>query len=188
MQKIQLLAKRYAQALFGLALDNKSVEQVASDMSLVQSVLTQNRDLRKVLHNPVLDASVKLRLVRAIFGQKKLISELSLRFIQLIVRKKRESNLLGICQAFEDLYFEFKNLVRAEVITATLLDEANKKELTDKINSITHKEVRLKETVDENLVGGFVLRVDDYQLDASISRKLRNLKKTFAENLYVKQF
>ncbi|MBN2638343.1 MAG: ATP synthase F1 subunit delta [Bacteroidales bacterium] len=188
MARVRLLAKRYAQALFDLALENKVIDQVYADMSMVQSVLEENRNLRKVMHNPVLDVSVKLRLTQAIFGEKKLIGDLSLHFIQLIVKKRREAWLLDICRAFEVLYYDHKNLIKAEIITAFPLDEVNKKDLMNRIKTITHKDVELKEIIDESLVGGFVIRVEDYQFDASIASKLRRLRKTFAENLYVKQF
>lgn len=188
MVKVQLLAKRYAQALFDLALETKTVDQIAGDMSLVRSVLEENRALRKVLDNPVLDASVKSRLVQAIFGEKKLISDLSLRFLQLIVRKRREAQLLGICFSFENIYYDYKNLIRAEVITAFPLDDNNRKIMVERLKAFTQKDVELKETLDENLVGGFVMRVEDYQYDVSIASQMRRLRKTFGENLFVKQF
>ncbi|MBN2615746.1 MAG: ATP synthase F1 subunit delta [Bacteroidales bacterium] len=188
MVQVQLLAKRYAQALFDLALETLAVEQIAGDVSLVRSVLDENRALRKVLDNPVLDASVKSRLVNAIFGEKKAISNLSLRFLQLIVRKRREAQLVEICRSFEVIYYDYKNIIKAEVITASPMDDQNRNELMEQIRAFTHKEVELKETVDETLVGGFVMRVEDYQYDASIASQMRRLRKTFGENLFVKKF
>lgn len=188
MVKVQLLAKRYAQALFDLALETKAVEQIAGDMSLVRSVLEENRALRKVLDNPVMDASVKSKLVNAIFGEKKAISDLSLRFLQLIVRKRREAQLLGICLSFENIYYDYKNLIKAEVITVFPMNDKNRKALVEQIKVFTQKEVELKETIDETLIGGFVMRVEDYQYDASIINQMRRLRKTFGENLFVKQF
>jgi len=188
MIRVQLLAKRYAQALFDLALETKTVDQTARDMSLVKVVLEENRDLRKIMANPVMDAPIKLRLVNAIFGEKKSISELSLRFLQLIVRKRRESYLEGICEAFEAIFYDYKNLVRAEVITAYPINDEIRKEMIERLSAFTHKDIELKETTNEDIIGGFVLRVEDYQYDASIVNEMRKLRKTFGENLYVKQF
>ena len=188
MIRVQLLAKRYAQALFDLSLEMKKVDETARDMILVKTVLEENRTLRKIMDNPVMDAPIKARLIDAIFGKNKAISELALRFLQLILRKRREAYLQGICQAFEVIYYEYKNLVKAEVITAVPVNDAIRKEMVEKLKAFTHKDIELQETTDENIIGGFVLRVEDYQYDASIVSQMRKLRKTFGENLYVKQF
>ena len=184
--RVNLLAKRYAQAVFDLALETKTVDRVAQDMKLVNTVLEENRELRKVMANPVLDGSKKIKVIKALFASH--VNELSLRFLNLITRKGREQYIQGICKAFEDIYMDYKNIMRAELVLASPSDAEIRKSIIASLRTLTDKDVDLKEVVDEDIIGGFILRMEDYQYDASIVNQLRKLRKNFAENLYVKQF
>ncbi|HDO06716.1 MAG TPA: ATP synthase F1 subunit delta [Bacteroidetes bacterium] len=179
--RVNLLAKRYARSLFDLSLETKIEEKVAADMRLVGSVLAENRELRRVIANPVLNGSKKIKILNRLFGEK--LNELSLRFFNLIIRKGREVYLEGICLAFEDIYEDFKNVVGAELITATKSDDKIKKLVVGKLKAITDKDIELKEIVDEDIIGGFVVRLEDYQYDASVATQLRRLRKNYADKL-----
>jgi F-type H+-transporting ATPase subunit delta len=184
--KVNLLAKRYAQAVFDLALETRQVEKTAQDLRLVKEVLEENRELRKLMANPVLDASKKIKVIHAIFGSH--VNELSIRFMNLITRKGREDYLLAICVAFEEIFLEYKNILRAEFISASPANAAIKKAVIEKLAKITDKTIELDQTIDPEIIGGYILRMEDYQVDFSIKNQLRKLRKKFAENLYVKQF
>jgi len=179
--RVNLLAKRYAQALFDLSLENKIEEKVAADMRLVGRVLAENRELRRIMANPVLNGSKKVKILNRLFGEK--LSELSLRFFSLIIRKGREVYLESICLAFDDIYKDYKNVVGAELITATKSDDEIRKLVVDKLKAITDKDIELKEIVDESIIGGFVVRLEDYQYDASVTTQLRRLRKNYADKL-----
>jgi len=179
--RVNLLAKRYAQALFDLSLENKLEEKVAADMRLVGSVLEENRELRRVLANPVLHDDKKVKILNKIFESD--LTELSLRFFSLLIRKRREVYLETICQAFEDIYLDFKNVVNAELTTAMGSDNKIRKEVVEKLKAITDKTIVLAENVDEEIIGGFVARLGDYQYDASVATQLRKLRKKYAEKL-----
>ncbi len=179
--RVNLLAKRYAQALFDLSLENKIEEKVAADMRLVGRVLAENRELRRIMANPVLQGSKKVKILNRLFGEK--LSELSLRFFSLIIRKGREVYLESICLAFDDIYKDYKNVVGAELITTTKSDDKIKKLVVDKLKAITDKDIELKEIVDKGIIGGFVVRLEDYQYDASVTTQLRRLRKNYADKL-----
>ncbi len=179
--RVNLLAKRYAQALFDLSLENKIDEKVATDMHLVGRVLTENRELRRIMANPVLDGSKKIKILNRLFGDK--LNELTLRFFSLIIRKGREVYLESICQAFQDIYNDYKNVVEAELITATKSDDKIRKLVVGKLKAITDKDIELKEIVNEDIIGGFVVRLEDYQYDASVTTQLRRLRKNYADKL-----
>jgi F-type H+-transporting ATPase subunit delta len=179
--RVNLLAKRYAKALFDLSLENKIEEKVAADMRLVGSVLEENRELRRILANPVLHDDKKVKILYKIFESS--LTELSLRFFSLLIRKRREVYLETICQAFEDIYLDFKNVVNAELTTAMGSDDKIRKEVVEKLKAITSKKIVLAENVDEEIIGGFVARLGDYQYDASVATQLRKLRKKYAEKL-----
>lgn len=185
---VQLLAKRYARAVFDLAIENKEIDRVAADLKLVNTVLEENRVLRKILANPVLDSSKKVKVLIALFGVNNRISKLTLLFLQLITKKGREVYVQDICNAFDALYLDYNNEVKAKLITSYKADPAFKKEIASKLADLVKKKVLLEEEINEHIIGGFIMQIEDYQYDASVKNQLRKLKNNFNENLFVKQY
>jgi F-type H+-transporting ATPase subunit delta len=184
--RIQLLSKRYAQALFGLALENKVLEEVNDDMLLVGSVLDENRVLRKVMANPVMDGYKKVRVLRKLFEGK--IQPLTFKFLELITRKGREQYISFICKAFSEIYKEYKNIIEVQLTTAFKADEKLRKTMLAKLQSFTDKHLKVSENIDEEIIGGFKLNFEDYQYDASIKTQLKRMGKEFSKNLYVRKY
>jgi len=179
--RVNLLAKRYAQALFSLSLEMKQEEKVAADMRLVGKVLDENRELRRLMANPVLQDDKKIHILQKLFEKK--TSTLTLRFFSLLIRKRREVFLETICQAFEDIYLDFKKVVKAQLVTAAGSDEKIRKQVIEKLKAVTDKKIELADIRDEEIIGGFIARLGDYQYDASVATQLRKLRKNYAENL-----
>ena len=180
---VTLLSKRYAQALFDLAVENNITEEVAKDMILVKSVLDESRVLRKVLKNPVIDAPKKIKVLDSIFGKKTQV--LTNKFLQLITRKGREMYITFIAEAFDEIFKESKNILSVKLTTAVEVDEKLKKEILEKLAKVTDKTLDITEKVDEALIGGFVLNFEDYQYDDSVKKQLQRMAKVFSENLYI---
>jgi F-type H+-transporting ATPase subunit delta len=184
--RIQLLSKRYAQALFGLAVENNILEEVHADMLMVGAVLEENRVLRKVLANPVLDSYKKIKILNKLFDKK--VQKLSLKFLLLITKKGREQYISFICKAFNEIYKEHKNIVEVQFTTAYKIDEELRKAMLKKLQSFTQKHLEISEKIDEEIIGGFKLNFEDYQYDASIKTQLKRLRKEFSKNLYVRKY
>ena len=181
--KATLLAKRYAQALFDLAVELKQMEEVAKDMILINAVLDESRELRRVLDNPVLDDFKKVKILNSLFSEK--INKLTLKFLHLIVKKGREGILTETCRAFDVIYKDYKNIMPVTITLAVEVNEKIKKEILDKLAQITNKELEVTEVVDPDLIGGFVLNFEDYQFNNSVKVQLQRLAKVFSDNLYV---
>jgi F-type H+-transporting ATPase subunit delta len=109
-------------------------------------------------------------------------------FIAIITKKKRESLLADIALSFITLYKVHNNITTASVVTAQPIDAALKKDFIKFIKSSDDKGVELKELVDEKIIGGAIIRVGDQQIDASVIRTIKELKKTYNKNLYIKDF
>jgi len=178
-----LLAKRYAQALFDLAVELKQLEEVAKDMILINSVLDASRELRRVLDNPVLDDYKKVKILDSLFGSK--TNKLTIKFLHLIVKKGREGILTQTCKAFEVIYKDYKNIMPVTITLAADINEKTKKEILDKLAQITKKELEVTEVVNPDIIGGFVLNFEDYQYNNSVKVQLQRLAKVFSDNLYV---
>ena len=181
--RIQLLSTRYAQALFDLAIEMKILEKVYQDIVLVDKVLEENRELRKILANAVLDGYKKVKVLNKIFEGK--VEPLTLKFLALITRKGREAYIAYICKAFVRIYKNYKNIMPLTITTASPLDEKNRKTILEKLKAFRDKEFEITEKIDEDLIGGFRLDFEDFQYDDTIRIQLKRLSKEFSDNLYI---
>lgn len=177
---------RYAAAFFDLAEETSIVEKANEDMQLLGKVCKSNRDFVLMLQNPVINAEKKRKVITHIFGPS--ITPLSLNFMSLMIRKRRERYLPSIAEAFADLYQAYKGIKTAYVSTAVELIDSERKSILEILQKITDKKIDLVEKTNEELLGGFVINLDNFQLDQSIAAKVKQLKKDFEKNLFVKGF
>jgi len=172
------VASRYAKSLLDLAEEQGQLDAVKGDIEGVVSVLKSNTELLAILKNPIIKGDKKRNILAAIFEGT--ISPIILSFFYILVNKGRAAILLDIAQEFVREYNEAKGIVKASVTSATALSEANLADLQKIITEEIKAEVILKNIVDPSLIGGFMVRVGDRQIDASIAGKLNKLEKHFA--------
>lgn len=184
--RIKLLSKRYAQALFGLAVEFNQLDKIEADVQLVGTTLAQNRELRVVMLNPVIDAHKKISILNSLFEKK--VQELTIKFLRLITNKGREKYISHICEAFASIYKDYNNILPVSIITAHKADNKITEAIIKKLEDATKMNIELSELVDEDIIGGFIVNYMDYQYDASVMNQLNKLKKGFSENLYEIQF
>lgn len=180
------LAHRYAKSLLDLAIEKGQVEQIYDDMIEFDKAL-MSRDLLLMFKSPVIKSDKKLAIVKAVF--KDHFEPITNGFINLIITKHREFYLPEIVREFVVQYKELKQIATATLVTAT---PANKQVL-EKVKSIVleqtgMKDVEISTSIDETLIGGFVLTFGDKQFDCSMANKLFNMRKSFEENKYIRQF
>jgi F-type H+-transporting ATPase subunit delta len=177
------VGKRYAQSLLQLAVETGVLEAVKQDVELLSSTCAQSKDLVNALNSPVIKSDKKLNVLKAITQGK--ISVLTDKFLALIVNKGRADKLVDILKAFEVLYFEHKNIVKAQIKSVNGVSAEVKNQIISVVQSALHKEVIVEEVFDKELSGGFVLTVGDKQVNASVKEQLDKLKKGFDYNPYL---
>jgi F-type H+-transporting ATPase subunit delta len=181
-----LIAQRYAKAIFDLSLEMNVVEEVKSDMEIILSVCSSNKDFMQLLKSPVIRPDKKMKVLTVIF--EKDISELTLRYLSIITRKKREKFISLIADEFIIDYKKFKNIFTVHFESAQALNSDIRKKVIALMEDQTKGTIEMNEKVKKNLIGGFVLSYDDYRYDASIAYQLRKLKKAAAEiNFYIRE-
>jgi F-type H+-transporting ATPase subunit delta len=180
------VARRYAKSLLGLATENNITEKVFSDMQLIVSVCHQSRDLALLMKNPIINTDKKDAVLKSIFSEK--VNQVTLAFMNLMTKKGREGYLTNIAQEYINIYKESIGIKVAYVTTATPMDAQLREQVLDIVKKTKGSKIELVETVNKNLIGGFVLRIGDEQFDASVLKKLRQLKNEFDDNLYVKEY
>lgn len=180
------VAVRYAKSLIDLAQERGELGEIYEDVLYVQEVI-KNKDFSMLLKSPIISMDKKRGVFKALFGEK--LSELSSKFLEIVLSKGRESALPSIMRAFVTQYKEIKGITDLKIITAEELtqkaQDAIKKKLIDK--KMVSENVEVYTEVDESIVGGVILEFEGQRYDASISRKLWELKKDFRSNLYISQ-
>ena len=169
------VASRYAKSVFDLALETKLVDKVYNDMLLVEQVCNENRPLVTLLKNPIIRYDYKLNVLTKIF--QKHISELTLKFFNLICRKNRAEIIPDTSKVFVTLYHEYKGIIRADVTSAVKLSAAIQKDFEEIVSNATGKKVELDARVDESLIGGYILQVGDNMIDNSLKNKINKLRR-----------
>jgi len=180
------IASRYAKSILDLSLEKGILEDIRQDMSRLDAIGKANSEFISVIKSPVIAADKKLKVLKALFPKG---NKLTLTFFDIISTKGREAYLLDIAREFQNQYNEYKNIQVAEITTTYPLDDKQREEFKKVVRDISKKEVvELKEKVNEELIGGFILKVGDRQLDESLRTKLKSLRLMFSDNLYEKRF
>jgi F-type H+-transporting ATPase subunit delta len=177
---------RYAAALFDLSEEKGLLSEASNDMLLLNEVFLANRDLVLMLHNPVVNADKKRKVVEKIFGSK--VNPLTISIINLMIRKRREKYLPSIAEAFTDLYKQSIGLKTAYVTSAVKLQNTDREGILGILGRLTDNRIELIEKTDAALLGGFIVNIDNYQVDQSLATKIKLLKKDFETNLFIKGF
>ncbi len=179
----QRVASRYAKSLLDLGKEMGTLETVKEDMDLLSKTVAESRELRLLLRNPIVKHDKKLSILTAIFQGK--VSEMLMRFFQILTSKHREGTLEHIGDEFRVQYNVLMGVQVAEVISAAPLTPATRAEIEKLVKQQTGlHEVSLTEKVDASLIGGFVLRVGDRQIDDSVKGNLRRLRTSLTDNTY----
>ena len=139
-----------------------------------------------MLKSPIIKTDKKISILSEIFSKN--ISETTMVFINIITNKKREMHLKAIATSFINLYKSHKNIKTVSITTAAPVSDQTKSEIMSYIKKTGGDEVELTEIVNEDIIGGVIIKMGDKQLDASVTRKIKKLKKTFNKNLYIKDF
>ena len=178
------LSKRYAKALFDLAKEKGLLEQVKADMDFIHSTLVECKELLSVLNSPIINNDKKIAVLKQIFGGN--IQEMSLGFLNILTVKNRESFLDEIANQFKLTYKEHLGIKTAFVKSPIKIDSSTKAKLEELVRKATNQQVELIEEIDSTMLGGFILKFDDQQLDASISTRIKQLQDEFQTKTFIK--
>lgn len=170
------ISVRYAKALFALAKESGSLDRLNTDVELLYQCIREIPELKQVIYSPVIRTSVKIQLFKDMFSTS--FDLLTSSFINLVLEHKREEYLEGISRYFLTLVKKEKGIQPAELLTAVKLDESLRQSILKLITKkIGASGIELQESTDKRLIGGFILRIGDQQIDASISTQLKRIQK-----------
>ena len=176
------LSSRYAKSLISLAAERGETDVLLKDMLQIAGSISSSKDLQVMLASPVINGDKQLKVLFSVFPE---LNKTTHVFLELIVSKGREGELGEIAQSFVQQVKTGRNIFDVELISAVPADDALRAEVTKVAKSICGGEVEITEKVDSDLIGGFILRVNGMEYNASVSGKLKKVKKDFSKNPYV---
>jgi F-type H+-transporting ATPase subunit delta len=169
------IAVRYAKALFLAARDQGVLDTVRDDMETILTAVTDLAEMRLLLESPVVETRKKTSIVVSLFEGK--VGDLALDFLRLVTSKGREEYLDAMCRHYIRLYKAEKGIKIAQMETARPLSKEIRQKMVSLIAHAFNADIELVEEVKTDLIGGFVLRVEDQQLDSSVKGKLGRIRK-----------
>ena len=145
-------------------------------------VVRENQHLRALLHSPIVRMEIKHKVLQEVFSQRSAILNL---FIEILVENKRLSDLYDIAREYVIQYNRYKEKTTVYLTTAVELPQRLKEQFVQKAIALSgHKNITLESKVEPQLIGGFILRIDDLQYNASIAHKLYGIREQLSENVY----
>ena len=176
------VAKRYAKALLDYSIEKHEEDNFVQEISSLVEVVRENPDLRALLHSPIVRMEIKHKVLQEVFSQRSAILNL---LIEILVENKRVSNLYDIAREYIIQYNRYKGKTTAYLTTAVELPETLKAQFVQKAIALSGgKKITLESRVEPQLIGCFILRIDDLQYNASIAHKLYGIKEQLSENVY----
>lgn len=179
----EFLDKRYAQALYDVALSKGKVDKYIDDLEGVVDLIKNNKELKNVLHNPEVSTSEKKRFLINIFKGK--MDEDLLTFLLLLVEKDRMDFIEEKLIELKKIDLINKRTKVAKIRTAVPLEDYQREKLKEKLMKKYDHTIILEEIVDPEIIGGMIIVVGDDLIDASIKNNIDDLKHDLMDKLEV---
>jgi len=176
---LQRIARRYAKALLGTALQQNTAERVEQDLAEIVRVANASADLRTLFRSPVIEASRKKDIVKEIFGAS--VSALTLDFLNLLMEKGREADVVGVVAEYQAQYDRHRGILRITVTSAVALDDGMRADVAAAVGKRTGKTIIASFDTDPSLLAGVSVRVGDTVMDSSLKHQLALLRQRLAD-------
>jgi len=174
------IAVRYAKALFDFAEEHNEIDAVYEDMKVIERLCSMT-EVKEVITNPVLSQKKRKEVIVALTGND--INKLSLNFIELVFSNGRGDHLAAAARDYLDLTRRHRGIRQITITTAVPLNEKLKADMAEIVAGKSTGKIEYIERIDKSIIGGFVLRVDDTYIDASIKDRLNRFRREFSLTL-----
>ncbi len=181
------IASRYSKSLLKLAQERNVLETTYTEMMGIHALTSSSKELKLLLKSPVISSDKKLAVLSKLFDGK--VSDITYRFLELLVKKGREAYIPEIAAAFIEQYKVLNKITTVRLTTAVKLDDANVSKLIEDLKQKTGiTQVDLVQEIDETLIGGYILQYGDKQIDASVSRRLQQFRSAAVDETFVRKY
>ena len=170
-----LITVRYVKAFYQLAEEVKIQDKVRNDIEFILNCINQSPEFQIFIDTPLLKVSEKLEFIDKLFHKQ--VDDLTLQFLSLLMRNKREMFLKSICHYYLHYYKKIIGLKEATIVTAIPLKPEHRKEIFEFITRKLKLKLELSEKVNTDIIGGFILQIEDQQINASLQHQLNKIKR-----------
>lgn len=168
------VAKRYAKAIFQLAVEQKKIPAYKEDFDHIKNLIHQSEDFRSFLLNPLLNDQQRVNTIKKIFEGK--VSESVLNFLLLTAEKRRLPFLEAMVDYFNKMYLDYNNQIEGELISAIEILPKQFDKIKNSVETVIGKQVIFTKKIEPAIIGGFVVKVGDSVIDNSIRYQLNKLR------------
>ncbi len=175
------MAGRYASALFSLAREEQTTDEVAAALKTFDDLIAESADLARLVRSPVFSAEAQTKALGALLDRAG-ISGVAANFIKLVATKRRLFAIREMIVNYNKLYDSYRGVARAEVTSAAALSSEHVAALKDVLKAVTGgKNVEISVNVDPSIIGGLVVRLGSRMVDGSLKTKLNAIRTRMKE-------
>ncbi len=173
------LPSKYAEALFKAAKEQSVIEKVKQDLEAINEFIDGSPELTKVMNHPGINRATKCAVIRSQFGDT--ICRLAKNFVFMLIDRKRENILKDVSKIYSEKVDEYFGIKSVEVKTVFELSDKEQKQLTQKLEKVFNKKIKLSAKTDEGIMGGVIIRDKMTLIDASVRQYLDTMKRILKE-------
>ena len=166
----EVIAKRYADALFAVARERQTIDQVEEQLILVKNIIHDHKDLKRVLQNPRINKDDKKAILEKIFSKE--VNQEVVNVLKILVDNNRESLVADLQEAFTTIANEYRGIVDVTVTTASPLNKNDEQKIAEAFGKLYNKKLRIQSQVDPKVIGGVLVRVGNRLYDGTLLGKL----------------
>ncbi|ADO78088.1 ATP synthase F1 subunit delta [Halanaerobium praevalens] len=168
------VASKYSRALFALGKDHENLLELKDSLAEFWQLVLENEDLNQLLFHQRIMPADKKRTLNEIFAEE--LSDDILHFLFILIDKRREFFLESIIKEFNNLVDDAESILHVKVTSAVELDDSILAKLKEKLNSLLDYNIKIENKIDEEIIAGIVLKIEDYIIDGSLRNGLSSLE------------
>ena len=176
---INVIADRYAQALFEVGEETQATSELYKELSELVDILNENKDLYSFLKSPLISSEDKKNVIQNIFKDQ--LSKNMNNFLKIVIDKDRMSTIEHIKETYKSLLNDKNNILEGTAITAVKLTEKEIKDLETNLSKRYNKNVTLNNIVDETILGGVLVKLGNEEIDGTVKTRLSKMKKNLSQ-------
>lgn len=177
--KNEASAKNYAKAMFYAAEELGKIEAIKNDFNTIYSSMLVDKDVFSFFNSAFVDGHIKINILKKVY--KESIAEETFNLLSILIERDLINILFAIIVEYENLCNEYYNILSTKIIASSEIE--NIEELKSSIRNMVDKDVHFTVEIDESIMGGIIVQMDDVIYDYSIRRLLNNVKNSlFAGN------
>lgn len=176
---INVIADRYAQALFEVGEETQTTNELYQELSELVVILNENKDLYNFLKSPLIGREDKKNVMKNIFENQ--LSDNMNNFLKIVIDKDRMSAIENIKESYKNLLNDKNNILEGTVVTAVSLNEQEIKDLEKNLSIKYNKNVTLNNVVDETILGGVLVKLGNEEIDGTVKTRLAKIKNQLSQ-------